>query len=123
MPAEFNFSFGSFSSRVVIREKLPEAGEISGFSPSCLVVCDEHTRPAAERIAGKSAVLLTLPPGERHKNWDSVKTILEKAREIGLGRDGLFVAAGGGVVCDLAAFSASIYMRGARLVLVPTTLL
>jgi 3-dehydroquinate synthase len=124
MPREFNFTFGSFRSRVVIREKLPEITKISGFSPPCLVVCDECTRPMAERITGKSgAVLLVLPPGERHKNWDSVQTILQKARECGLGRDGLFIAIGGGVVCDLAAFSASVYMRGAKLVLVPTTLL
>ncbi|MDR2143911.1 MAG: 3-dehydroquinate synthase [Treponema sp.] len=122
MPSEFNFSFGSFRSRVFIRENLPEAREISGFSPSCLVVCDECTRPAAEKIAGKSAPLV-LPPGERYKNWDSVKSILEKARERGLGRDGLFVAVGGGVICDLTAFSASVYMRGAKLALVPTTLL
>jgi 3-dehydroquinate synthase len=40
-----------------------------------------------------------------------------------LGRDGLFAGFGGGVVCDLTAFAASVYMRGAALVLVPTTLL
>jgi 3-dehydroquinate synthase len=124
MPAEFNFTFGSFRSRVVIREKLPEITEISGFSPPCLVVCDECTRPMAERVAGKSGAFLhVLQPGERRKNWDSVQTILQKAREYGLGRDGLFVAVGGGVVCDLTAFSASVYMRGAKLALVPTTLL
>jgi 3-dehydroquinate synthase len=78
----------------------------------------------AERVAGNSgAFLLVLQPGERHKSWDSVKTILQKARECGLGRDGLFIAVGGGVLCDLTAFSASVYMRGAKLALVPTTLL
>jgi 3-dehydroquinate synthase len=124
MPAEFNYTFGSFRSRVVIREKLPEITEFSGFSPSCLVVCDEHTRPTAERIAGKSGAFLhVLQPGEQHKSWDSVQTILQKALECGLGRDGLFAAVGGGVVCDLTAFSASVYMRGAKLALVPTTLL
>ncbi|MDR0585758.1 MAG: 3-dehydroquinate synthase [Treponema sp.] len=124
MPGEFNFTFGSFHSRVVIREKLPEITEFSGFSPSCLVVCDECTRPMAERITGKSgAVPVVLQPGERYKNWDSVQTILRKAHKCGLGRDGLFIAVGGGVVCDLTAFSASVYMRGAKLALVPTTLL
>jgi 3-dehydroquinate synthase len=124
MPTEFNFTFGSFHSRVVIRRKLPEITEISGFSPFCLVVCDEHTRPMAERIIGESGAFLhVLKPGEQYKNWDSVQTILQKARECGLGRDGLFIAVGGGVVCDLTAFSASVYMRGAKLALIPTTLL
>jgi 3-dehydroquinate synthase len=78
----------------------------------------------AERVVGKSGAFLhVLQPGEQRKNWDSVQTILQKARECGLGRDGLFAAVGGGVVCDLTAFSASVYMRGAKLALVPTTLL
>jgi 3-dehydroquinate synthase len=66
---------------------------------------------------------VVLPPGESGKDWAAVETILRAAQKQGLGRDGLFIGAGGGVVCDLTAFAASVYMRGAGLVLVPTTLL
>jgi 3-dehydroquinate synthase len=52
-----------------------------------------------------------------------VEQILRSAREAGLGRDGLFVAVGGGVVSDLTGFAASVYMRGTRLCIVSTTLL
>jgi 3-dehydroquinate synthase len=52
-----------------------------------------------------------------------VEQILRSAREAGLGRDGLFIAVGGGVVSDLAAFAASVYMRGTRLCIVSTSLL
>ncbi|MCG8453892.1 MAG: 3-dehydroquinate synthase [Spirochaetales bacterium] len=66
---------------------------------------------------------LSLPPGETAKNWTSVERIINRALAVELERDGLIVGVGGGVVTDVTAFAASIYMRGCRLVLVPTTLL
>jgi 3-dehydroquinate synthase len=64
-----------------------------------------------------------LTPGETAKGWASVERILSAAVEAGLGRDGLFIALGGGVISDLTAFGASIFMRGCRLCIVSTTLL
>jgi 3-dehydroquinate synthase len=133
LSTEFNFTFGAFHSRIVVRKKLPafeEIAELAGFSPSlpCLAVCDEHTEGIFRRIAageGRNCTVfsLVLPSGEENKGWNAVETILKEARKRGLGRDGLFLALGGGVLCDITAFAASIYLRGARLALVPTTLL
>ncbi len=86
---------------------------------SPLIVCDENTlqySPLPERT-------LVLESGERNKNIESIGKIISFALETGLGRDGTFVAVGGGVVCDMTALASSLYMRGARLILVPTTLL
>lgn len=66
---------------------------------------------------------IVLEPGEVTKNWESIGKIISRAVEIGAARDSLFVGAGGGVICDMAAFAGSIYMRGAEVVLIPTTLL
>jgi 3-dehydroquinate synthase len=66
---------------------------------------------------------VSIPPGEKAKEWGSVEAVLEFAARKGIGRDGVMAGVGGGVVCDIAAFAASIYMRGCGLVLVPTTLL
>lgn len=66
---------------------------------------------------------IVLEPGEITKKWDSIGTIVSKAIEVGAARDSLFVGVGGGVICDMAAFAGSIYMRGAEVVLIPTTLL
>ncbi|MDR2663427.1 MAG: 3-dehydroquinate synthase [Treponema sp.] len=87
-----------------------------------MAVCDDHTLPLIRRV-DRRVPAVVLPPGESGKGWAVVETILRAAKEQGLGRDGLFIGAGGGVVCDLTAFAASVYMRGAALVLVPTTLL
>jgi len=61
--------------------------------------------------------------GEAAKGWESVRTILEKCAAAALGRDSVIAGVGGGVVCDITAFAASLYMRGCGLVLAPTTLL
>jgi 3-dehydroquinate synthase len=63
------------------------------------------------------------PAGEAHKGWPQIDSVLTRALELGLARDSTFAGVGGGVVTDMAAFAASLYMRGCRLVLVPTTLL
>ena len=57
------------------------------------------------------------------KNADNYITLLNFLAESKMTRsDGVF-ALGGGVVGDLAGFAASTYMRGMRLVQLPTTLL
>ncbi len=87
-----------------------------------LWIFDENTaRFCTGGVIPKPAVILTA--GESAKNWQSVETILAEAVRGGLGRDGRIVAVGGGVVCDLAAFAASVYLRGIAVTLVPTTVL
>jgi 3-dehydroquinate synthase len=67
--------------------------------------------------------LCVLESGEERKNWNSVEAILAAAKEGGLGRDGIFIGIGGGVITDLTGFAASIYMRGVSLCFLSTTLL
>jgi 3-dehydroquinate synthase len=57
------------------------------------------------------------------KSWLSVQAVLEGCTARGMGRDEEIAGVGGGVVCDITAFAASLYMRGCGLTLVPTTLL
>ncbi len=85
-----------------------------------LYVTDEHVAPLLSR---KPEGLLVLPSGEEHKRWESIERIIARALELGLGRDACFVGIGGGVICDMTAFAASIYMRGVSVDLVPTSLL
>ena len=61
--------------------------------------------------------------GERFKSWSTLRGICDALAEAKLGRDGLVVAVGGGVVGDAAGFAAAIYMRGIDYIQVPTTLL
>ena len=110
------FSVGTRESRV--RSYDTTFINIPDIGPR-LWVCDTNTRA----FLPENEKAVVLEAGERHKNWDSVLSIINTALELPLGRDGVIVALGGGVVCDVAAFAASVYMRGCRLVLIPSTLL
>ncbi len=74
-------------------------------------------------LAGIPHDVLVLPPGEEHKNFDTVARIYEFLARGNAGRDSLVVAFGGGVVGDLAGFAAATFLRGISCVQVPTTLL
>ena len=72
---------------------------------------------------GSEAVIKVLPAGEKSKNSRNLLSIIGAMAEAGVKRNGLVIAFGGGVVGDIAGLSASLYMRGVRLVQIPTTLL
>jgi 3-dehydroquinate synthase len=64
-----------------------------------------------------------MPEGERYKSFPVLEDAVKFLDDNHFERDDLVVAAGGGVVGDLAGFAAAIYLRGLPLVQVPTTLL
>jgi len=74
-----------------------------------------------KRLGAVSRVLI--PDGERNKNLTTLAAVHDGLLGGGMGRDGLVVAFGGGMVGDLAGFAAATYMRGVMWVQVPTTLL
>jgi 3-dehydroquinate synthase len=90
-----------------------------------LVVCDHNTvMVAGQRIADDSgAAILELEPGERTKSFEELRALCLAMADAGLERRSIVVAVGGGVVGDLTGTAAAIYLRGIRLVQVPTTLL
>ncbi len=117
MNSALKFHFADFATTVNFLESLD-------FSllekEDTLTVFDENTFSLFGRDAPNPVIL---PAGEESKCWKNSDKIIQSALSSGLGRDGLMVGIGGGVICDLTAFSASIYMRGCSLLLVPTTLL
>jgi len=64
-----------------------------------------------------------LPAGEGTKNFKHLSRLLNEMVNHGLTRDSLVAALGGGVIGDITGFAASVYMRGCRLIQIPTTLL
>ena len=66
---------------------------------------------------------LVLPHGEATKDFQTLPTVYKAMLEAKISRSDLVIALGGGVIGDLAGFSASSYLRGVRLVQIPTSLL
>lgn len=73
------------------------------------------------RRAGLAAPVLLMPDGEPAKTLATAGRLAEQLARTGAGRDALILALGGGVVGDVAAFVASIYMRGVPVIQIPTT--
>jgi 3-dehydroquinate synthase len=64
-----------------------------------------------------------LDDGEAHKSFANVQHVLTALADMGATRDACVIALGGGVVGDLAGFSAACWMRGIDFIQMPTTLL
>lgn len=94
-----------------------------------LVVTDQNVarlyldrlRPVLDRIRHKRRVIL--PDGEQHKTVESWQRITDELVTLKAQRDATVLALGGGVIGDMAGFAAACYMRGIRVVQMPTTLL
>jgi len=67
--------------------------------------------------------VVSISPGEESKKLEVLEKLAEKLLDSGIDRDGFILGIGGGVVCDLAGFLASIFMRGIRCAYVSTSLL
>ena len=66
---------------------------------------------------------LVLPHGEPTKAFGTLPTLYNALLKQKFSRSDLIIALGGGVIGDLAGFAAASYLRGIRLVQIPTSLL
>ena len=56
--------------------------------------------------------VICVKPGEGSKSLVTVEQIAGELLDLGIDRSGFIIGIGGGVVCDLSGFIASVYMRG-----------
>lgn len=109
---------------------LPREVSLLGGVQRVCIVSDSNVWPIYGRQVQKEleashfcVVSYVLPAGEESKNGQVFLDLLDTLARAHLTRTDLIVALGGGVVGDLAGFTASCYLRGIRFVQVPTTLL
>ncbi|MBS1815611.1 MAG: 3-dehydroquinate synthase [Acidobacteria bacterium] len=118
MSASFEIGSSSGSYRVEV-----ECGSfqrsLSGFAGSA-VIADEFFKPRFEE-AGAQAVFVEAV--ETNKSLEASPGLIEQMRRSGANRQTRMVAVGGGIIQDLSAFIASVYMRGLRWTYMPTTVL
>ncbi len=94
------------------------------------VITDNHVselyaKPICEKIleAGFKTDLFVIPAGEKSKTRETKAEIEDAMLEKGYRRDCCIIAAGGGVVTDLAGFVAGTFGRGVPFINYATTLL
>lgn len=66
---------------------------------------------------------LIIGRGEAIKTFDTVQFLVSELVRLRVDRDCFILGIGGGIVCDITGFVASIFMRGLPFAFVPTTLL
>jgi len=83
------------------------------------------TNPTVKKLhgSGLTCPVLEIEDSEKAKELKTAEKLCEQLIELGADRSTTIVALGGGVVGDVAGFTASVFMRGIPVVQVPTTLL
>ena len=111
---------------------LEEAGRAAAAFPTVLLVADENVgvtpwfariEAACLEAGGPEPLRFMLPVGEETKSLEFAEGLCRQWLQVGAGRDAVVLAVGGGVLTDLAGFSASIFLRGVPWIAVPTTVL
>lgn len=60
---------------------------------------------------------------EKNKSFSELQKILLEFQSTKLNRNSVIICIGGGITTDIGGLAASLYMRGCRLILIPTTFL
>jgi 3-dehydroquinate synthase len=94
-----------------------------------LLVVDEHVLDRVGALsgalvgAGVNVETVALPAGEAAKSLGTVAQLWDELGRVRLTRSDAVVAVGGGATTDVVGFVAATWLRGVRVVHVPTTLL
>ena len=83
----------------------------------------QRVKSALAHAGAREILEVLVEDGEQAKSWAALERVFDALLGARLGRDGVIVALGGGVVGDLAGFAAAVYQRGIAYLQLPTTLL
>jgi 3-dehydroquinate synthase len=105
---------------------LPQLLDQAGLGPRRIIISSPsvwslHGRALRKASSDRDAVLV--PDGERFKNTVTVGRVYEALIQGHADRATVVLAFGGGVIGDLVGFAAATFLRGLRLVQIPTTLM
>ena len=130
MSQSIRVELGERAYTVRVGAGLLDTEDLSAHVPGrhVLIVTDANVAPlylsrVQSALPGKTVQVSVLPPGEQEKTLERFAQLMSALAALGASRDVTVIALGGGVVGDLAGFAAACWMRGVRLVQLPTTLL
>jgi len=116
--------------------------KIHGFQSDSLIAIGESFKNFKKYIPYRQVIILTddkvnsiygkyltdypvieIGQTEKIKTLSTVEYIIDTLLELNADRNAFLLAVGGGIVCDIAGFVASIYLRGIKFGFISTTLL
>jgi len=119
--SRYDIHIGKNISKSILNKHLGNKNKVLIISDNG--VPKKHIKELKNKINNKKITIFTLNKGEKSKSFSSYKKILNKLLELKFDRSDIIIALGGGVVGDIAGFSAATYLRGIRYIQIPTTLL
>lgn len=105
-----------------LRVLCPAATKVAAVVDSNVWRHHEQQISAELNASGLEPLVCPIEPGERTKALETVQVVSEQLLAENFTRSDLILGVGGGVVGDVAGLIASLYMRGAPLVHLPTTI-
>ena len=126
-----NVNLGQRSYPIYIGPNLigePEFYDRHIHSSQVMVVTNQTVAPlylgrVLANLAGRQIAQVILTDGESYKTMASAMQIFDELLSRKFSRNATLIALGGGVIGDLAGFSAACYQRGIPFMQIPTTLL
>lgn len=108
---------------LVIKKQVASEHKICVVSDSS--VAEHYLKDVVEIAAGcvSKVTSFVFPAGEESKNLNVVEDLYEHLIKEKFDRKDILLALGGGVVGDLTGFAAATYLRGIKVIQLPTTLL
>jgi 3-dehydroquinate synthase len=82
-----------------------------------------HINYITSFVKAKEIHIVTLPDGEKYKNFESINYAMDRLFDAKFDRNSVVIAFGGGVIGDMSGFLASMFQRGIPFIQIPTTLL
>lgn len=110
-------------SAIHVGESLKNIGNYLPEGRRYVVITDKNVRLHYEEDFPKGVPVITISTGEEIKTLATVEMIFRELIALGADRHTFIIGIGGGIVCDITGFVASIYMRGVDFGFVSTTLL
>jgi 3-dehydroquinate synthase len=111
----------SGSSQILVGESLENLGEYIDVYHT-VIITDDTVKGIYQQQFPPCPVI-SIGSGEKIKTLDTVAAIFSQLVDLEADRSTFILGIGGGIVCDIAGFVASTYMRGTRFGFVSTTLL
>jgi 3-dehydroquinate synthase len=109
-------------SKILIGEKLANLNQYIG-NRKAIIITDSNLLKHYKSSFPVGVPVIEIGLGEKNKTLQTLELIFDKLLELEADRSTYIVAIGGGIVCDVAGFAASSFMRGLPFGFVSTTLL
>ncbi len=90
---------------------------------NCFVITNKTVWKLYKKYFEGFKNVVVIEDGEKYKNFETYKYILDELLCAKIERDDVILALGGGVTGDIAGFAASTVLRGVDFIQIPTTLL